>query len=330
MLKLSRRCLLFTQEVNMAEPNIYDNSPLPIYVGERIFLGLKDLVVSLYSERCQFKCNYCNLPRKSHPGPMDAEAIKRQIDGVLDEKRTKLPDFRQLSIGNEGSILDPSRFPKEALDHLLIRTKRFPALEVLSLETRPEYINAPLMEEIQRVTALPTIDVTIGFETQDDHLREIVLGKNIRKKLLENRIKLLGEVGVRLTSYVLLKPGPAMAEQDGIDEAIRTIEYLCEKCRDANVDLVIYLNPVYAAEGTPLEREFILHGYCSPQIQSVVQIIGATRGLNVPIYTGLWSEENAGENGDYQGLDTHRAEVREAVKKYNKTQNFLAIEPFIE
>nr|VFK12942.1 MAG: hypothetical protein BECKLPF1236A_GA0070988_100801 [Candidatus Kentron sp. LPFa]VFK29024.1 MAG: hypothetical protein BECKLPF1236C_GA0070990_100792 [Candidatus Kentron sp. LPFa] len=306
-----------------------DNFPLPIYVGKRTFLGLRDLVVSLYAQKCQFKCAYCNLPEKSHPEPLDPETTKRQIDWVLDQNKNELPDFRQFSIGNEGSILDLGRFPKETLDYLLIQTGRFPNLEILSLETRPEYIKAPLMEEIQRVTGLPTIDVTVGFETQDDHLREVILKKNVRKKLMEQKIELLGEIGARLTSYVLLKPGPAMTEQDGIDEAIRTIGYLHEKCRYFNTDLVIYLNPVYASKGTPLARQFVIHGYRFPQIQSVIQIIAATKHLDVPIYTGLWSEENAEENGDYKSLDTHCAEVRGAVKQYNKTQDFSAIEPFI-
>ena len=308
------------------EPN---NFPPPIYVGKRTFLGLKDLVVSLYTQKCQFQCSYCNLPQKSHPAPLDAETIKQQINTVFKDNQAILPNIRQLSVGNEGSILDPQRFPKAALDYLLSQTQRFPALQVLSLETRPEYIKVPLLEEIQRVTDVPLIDITIGFETQDDHLREVILKKTIKKKLLEQKIKLLGEMGMRLTSYVMLKPGPTMTEQDGIDEAVNTIEYLADCCRAAHVSLVIYLNPVYAAKGTPLARQFALHHYRPPQIQSIVQIIAATRHLNVPIYTGLWSEHNAEENGDYQSLATYQAEVRNALKQYNKTQNFSVLKPFI-
>jgi len=306
-----------------------DNFPSPIYVGKRTFLGLKDLVVSLYTQKCQFQCSYCNLPQKSHPAPLDAAAIKQQIDLVFKDNQAILSTIHQFSVGNEGSILDPQRFPKTALDHLLSQTYRFPALQILSLETRPEYIKAPLMAEIQRVTKVPLLDITIGFETQDDHLREVLLKKTIKKKLLEQKIKLLGAMGIRLTSYVMLKPGPTMTEQEGIEEAIKTIEYLAEHCRAANVNLVIYLNPVYAAKGTPLAEQFALHRYRPPQIQSVVQIIAATQHLNVPIYTGLWSEHNAEENGDYQSLATYQAEVRHAVKQYNKHQNFSALRPFV-
>ncbi len=303
--------------------------PRPIYVGTRTFLGLKDLVVSLYTEKCQFQCAYCNLPEKSHPGPLTIDQIKQQIDWILEEHEDNLDHFQQFSIGNEGSILDPRKFPKTALDYVLVNTRRFKNLHILSLETRPEYVKPELMEEIGGVTQVPVIDITIGFETQDDHLREIVLKKTIRRKLLEEKIQLLGQLGIRLTSYVLLKPGPQMTEEEGIVEAINTIDYLADVCQRFNTSLVIYLNPVYAAKGTPLAEQFLLHNYRPPHIQSVVQIIAATRQLAVPIYTGLWSESNAEDNGDYRSLKNHQQKVCNAVKQYNKTQDYGLIAPFV-
>jgi archaeosine synthase beta-subunit len=303
--------------------------PSPIYVGRRTFLGLRDLVVSLYTERCQFQCSYCNLPQSSHPEPMDVKDIVAQIDRILDERESELAFFQQFSIGNEGSILDHAKFPRPALEHLLDRTGRLPNLQVLSLESRPEYIKEALIRDIQRRMSAGCLDITIGFETQDDHLREVVLRKSIRRRLLEDRIRLLGDLGVRLTSYVLLKPGPWMTEQEGIDEVRRTIEYLHEQCRRAGTRLVIYLNPVYAAAGTPLAAQFRASHYQPPRIQSVVEIIAATRELNVPIYTGLWSEGKSLEGGDYRVHDTHCDDIRNAIKHYNKTQDYSLVAPFV-
>ncbi len=299
----------------------------PIYVGKRTFLGLHDLVVSLYTERCQFQCSYCNLPESSHPGPMKTDVIIKQIDQIMEDHKESLPSFGQFSVGNEGSILDLQKFPRTAFDHLMDQTQKLPNLKVLSLESRPEYIRASLIRDVRTRTRVPKIDITIGFETQDDHLREVILKKTIRRKVLEERIRLLGDLGVRLTSYVLLKPGPTMSEQEGIDEALHTIRYLHHQCQYAGTELVIYLNPVYAALGTPLAQQFLLHRYQPPQIQSVIKIIALTRDLNVPIYTGLWSENKAIENGDYQYLDSHCEVIRNAIKHYNKTQDYSVIEP---
>lgn len=300
----------------------------PIYLGKRTFLGLKDLVIAFYAQKCPFQCSYCSLPTKSHPEPLPVIQIKQQIDWSFEQYANELSSFQQLSIGNEGSILDRERFPKEAIVYLLEQAQAISSLKVLSLETRPEYILPATMEEIFHLTHADIVDVTIGFETQDDYLREVILNKTIRRKTFESKIKLLGEMGVRLTSYVLLKPGPTMTEQEGVKEAILTIEYLAEVCQKFGTDLVIYLNPVYVAKGTPLAKAFSLHQYKPVRIQSVVQVIAETHYLNVPIYTGLWSENNTDGYGDYTVHKDYQPEIRNALKQFNKTQDFDLLQPF--
>lgn len=293
----------------------------PIYLGRRIFLGLQDLVVSFYSRKCQFKCTYCNLSYKSSPELISFAGIKHQIDWVFNKYSDKLDCFQQLSIGNEGSIIDPTRFPEEALNYLLERTHELPALQVLALETRPEYISQKIIEKITNLTHAPIIDVTIGFETQDDYIREVVLKKSIHRKRFESSVKLLGELGVRMTCYILLKPAPTMTEQEGIQEAIATIEYLSELSQKHGVDLIVYLNPMYAAEGAPLMDAFVKHQYKPVRIQSVLEVVLHAFNLNVPIYTGLWMEDNAKIGGDYTSHIDYQPEIREVIKQYNKTQD---------
>jgi radical SAM enzyme (TIGR01210 family) len=307
-----------------------DVSYQPIYSGIRTFLGLKDLVVSFYSRKCQFKCTYCNLSYKSSPELISFEGIKQQIDWVFNKYSDKLDGFQQLSVGNEGSIIDSTRFPKEALNYLLERSHDLPALQVLALETRPEYISQKTIEEITGLTHAPAIDVTIGFETQDDHIREVVLKKSIHRKRFESSVKLLGELGVRLTCYILLKPAPTMTEREGILEAIASIEYLAELSQKHGVELIIYLNPTYAAEETPLAEEFIKHQYKPVRIQSVLEVILHAFHLNIPIYTGLWMESNAKMGGDYTSHIDYQPKIREMIKQYNKTQDGALLRPYLE
>ena len=135
---------------------------------------------------------------------------------------------------------------------------------------------------------------------------------------------------MRLTSYVLLKPGPTMTEDEGICEAIMTIEYLFEICQKYGTKLVVYLNPTYAAKGTPLAKTFLEHKYKHVRIQSVVKVIEETRDLKIPIYTGLWSEGNAEENGDFTCHDDYLPEIHSALKKFNKTQDYSLLSPYTE
>lgn len=303
----------------------------PVYHGKRTFLGLKDLVISLFTRKCQFQCSFCDLPLRSAEYDVPAQDVIKQIHWVFDQYEDEIETFRQLSVGNEGSILDSKRMLVEAMDYLLERARNeIFNLEVLSLETRPEYIKEKILEEIVRKTNAKTVDVTVGFETQDDILRNDVLKKQIRKDYFERKVKLLGNMGIRLTSYVMLKPSPLMTEKQGISEAIATIDYLYALCHQAGTDLVIYLNPTYIARGSPLAQAMGKIGYKPPKIQSVMNVILHAYRIGVPIYTGLWSENLADEGGDYTAQEDYDKNFRRAIKNFNKTQDPKILREFLD
>ncbi len=157
-------------------------------------------------------------------------------------------------------------------------------------------------------------------ELQGDDLRNGVLNKKMKKQSLEKKIILLSEMGVRLTSYVMLKPGPDMTEEEGIDEATATIQYLSDKCSAAGTELVVYLNPTYRVEGSRLEKEMIEKDYKPPMIQSVLQVLTETRHCGAKIYTGLSSEGLS--DVDYTSREGYDSRIQKAVRKFNSTQDY--------
>jgi archaeosine synthase beta-subunit len=301
---------------------------LPLYIGKRKFLGMNDLVVSFYTTKCQFQCTYCALPTRSATGEVTAGQINAQIDHVFDTKAVELGGFRQFSFGNEGSALDPKRFHRESLDHLLHRAQRMDQLEVLSIETRPEYVHHDNLEHIAKVTHAPKLDVTVGFETQDDHIRQTLLRKKISRRVMEDRIALLGAMGIRLTSYVLIKPAPRMTDEEGVREAVATMEYLREICHRHGTELVIYLTPTYIAEGSHLQLTTKPGDWTPPTIQSIFQVLLAGHRMGLPVYSGLWSEELADEKTDFRGREGYDPELRKAMVRFNSANDFVHLEPF--
>jgi hypothetical protein len=298
-----------------------NSETIPIYHGKRNFLGQKDLVISFYTQKCQFHCSFCSLISRSSEKPISLESLIKQIDWVFDRYKDDLKNFMQVSIGNEGSILDMARFPLDAMNYFLFRTIEITKLEILSLETRPEFIKESYLSIIKKNATSKIIDVTVGLETQDDFLRNKILNKHIDKKYFEEKVKILGSLGIRLTCYVLLKPDPNMTEEDGIEEAQKTIEYLYQICKRSNTNLIIYLNPLYIAKGSALEKIMIGAGYKPPSIQSVIKIILGMHQLNIPIYTGLSSENMAVDKGDFTKLEDYNMDFGKAIKLYNKTQD---------
>lgn len=301
----------------------------PLYLGRRRFLGVRDLVVSFYTTKCQFQCGYCALPTRSATGEVSAAEINAQIDFVFDEFEDELSGFQQFSFGNEGSALDRRRFHRESLDHLLRRARAMDNLRVLSIETRPEYINHECLQHVARSTHVPRLDVTVGFETQDDHIRQTVLRKKISRRVMEERVALLGAMGVRLTSYVLIKPAPGMTEEHGISEAVATMEYLRDICDRHGTELVIYLTPTYIAEGSHLQQTTRPGDWIPPAIQSIFEVVLAGHRMGLPVYTGLWSEELADESTDFRGREGYDPRLRQAMVSFNRTRDFSHLEPFL-
>jgi radical SAM enzyme (TIGR01210 family) len=301
----------------------------PLYIGTRKFLGTQDLVVSFYTTKCQFQCTYCALPTRSATGRVTAEQVQAQIDYVFDTKAAELLDFRQFSFGNEGSALDRKRFHPESLDHLLYRARSMRNLEVLSIETRPEYVHREYLEHIARQTHVPRLDITVGFETQDDHIRVTILQKKISRRVMEDRAALLGAMGIRLTSYVMIKPAPRMTDEQGVQEAVATMEYLQDICDRYGTELVIYLTPTYVAEGSYLQRTAGPGDWVPPTIQSIFQVLVAGHRMKLPVYIGLWNEELADEETDFRGREGYDPELRKAIVRFNRTHDFSNLEPFI-
>ena len=313
----------------MSENNETHDPNTPLYVGTRKFLGKRDLVLSFYTTKCQFQCTYCALPTRSASFEVTAEQINNQIDHVFDSKAGELGGFRQLCFGNEGSALDPRRFHRESVDHLLHRAQEMENLEVLSIETRPEYVKRDYLEHIARTTHAPRLDVTVGFETQDDFIRQTVLKKKISRRVMEDRVALLGELGIRLTSYVLIKPAPRMTDEHGVREAVATMEYLKELCDRHGTELVIYLTPTYVAEGSYLQQTTQPGDWTPPTIQGIFDVVVAGHSLGLPVYTGLWSEELADENTDFRGREGYDHELRKAMVRFNRDHDFSHLQPFV-
>lgn len=302
----------------------------PIYVGTRNFLGRRDLVVSYYTTKCQFECTYCALPMRSATFEVPAQDIDTQTDSVFDRYAGRLDDFTQFSFGNEGSALDRVRFPVSSMHHLLERASDMINLEVLSVETRPEYLRRDRLEDIRARTSATLVDVTVGFETQDDNIRQQVLRKKISRRVMTDRIALLGDLGMRLTSYILVKPAPRMTEEQGIAEAVATMEYLAELCRARDVPFVAYLTPTYIAAGSHLHRTTEPGDWLPPTIQSIAKVVAAGHALGLPTYTGLWSEDMAEDGADFRSRPGYDPDLRNALVAYNKVLDLALLTPFLD
>ncbi|MEK6960950.1 MAG: hypothetical protein AABX47_07300 [Nanoarchaeota archaeon] len=271
---------LFNTSGNSVDPT------KPLYHGTRQILGLYDLVVSFKTNRCSHSCNFCQYSMMSEETTVSKDQLIKQIEWMLTEYDSELRRLEQISVRNEGSVLNPRQFYPEALDYLITRVGDLPLLKKLHLETRLEYASEARLRELTGAIG-PGIklELAVGFETQDEHIRNTVLGKKLNLAIFEERVGLLGRQGVSLTAYVMLKPDPQMSEQEGIQEALKSVDYLADLCRRSETNLTIYVNPVFAAKGSKLAIEMELKGYTSPTRESINTVMAEANKKDIKIYT---------------------------------------------
>lgn len=285
----------------------------------------KELVLALYTRPCRYgRCAFCALPSLSLGGEaVSARDIDRQVDHVLSSyTQQQLDQIAKVSIYTASSSLDQECLPTRSLMYLAIRVCDLPKLEMVSMETRPEYVEDWELKALRHVLGDGVrLEVGIGYETHDPHLRNEVLGKGLSAEKLRRLMRYLEEDGIDLKAYLMLKPHHSLSEEEGIAEAVAGLDELAGLGEKHHVFVSIHLNPTYIAKGCRLTEELVAHGYEPPELTSVIDVVVASVRRGLPIYVGLDDEGLAIEGGTFQDTGVDRDRVVAALQAFNRHQD---------
>jgi len=229
-------------------------------------------------------CTMCAFGRK-------AREIGKNFSGddllTLYEIATDLTKNQQpldLTIYNGGSFLNDKEIPFEIQLKICRRVKNHPSLKKLLIESRVEFINEQRIQVLKNELGEKTLIIGIGLEAQDDKIRNVFIRKGLDKKDYEGVVKLLKENGVRILTYVFLKP-IYLTEKKAIEEAMKTIEYAFRVGTDE-----IALEVAFVQEGTLMHKLFRENKYKPPWLWSIIEVIKKTYNLG-PIQVGGFEDE---------------------------------------
>lgn len=286
------------------------------------------LFLVFYTMACRWaSCLGCNLPSKSSQTLVNFESLMRQIDYVFFDllNNEQKVNLRQIIISNNGSILDQDTFSSTALIYLIAKMNiECPNISVLTLETRPEYVDDAELEFIHRSLQegkTPTnLEIAIGFEIFDNYLRNNCFDKGLEIDVFEKMAIRLARYKYQLVTYFMFKPLPQMTEKAAIKDIHNAINYLDMIVEKHKIQLTLYLNPTYVATGTQLETAFLKKEYYPPNLESVVEAIKPAKDTAIKVYVGLSDEGLAVPNGSFrrQGDD----EIFSKLAKFNATQDY--------
>jgi radical SAM enzyme (TIGR01210 family) len=249
--------------------------------------------------------------------------IERQVDFILSHyDEAQLAEVAKVSVYTAASSLDQECLPTRSLMYLVLRICDLPKLEIVSLETRAEYVEDWELKALRAVlTDRVCLEVGIGYETHDPHLRNKVLGKGLSEGRLRQLLGLLRDNHAALKAYVMLKPHHSLSEEEGVREAVAGLDHLKRLGDEFGVDVSIHLNATYIAEGCRLTDELVAHGYEPPELSSMVEVVREAGKRRLPIYAGLDDEGLAVQGGTFQATELDRAVVVEALSAFNRHQD---------
>ncbi|MFH2002702.1 MAG: hypothetical protein ABIK28_23730 [Planctomycetota bacterium] len=286
------------------------------------------LFVVFYTQACRWsRCLGCNLPSRMSPKPVSYKAIMAQIDAVFadPEVRRQRSAIQKVIVSNNGSVLDEKTFSSTGLMYLLaMLNMHLPNLSVLSLETRPEFVDTAELDFLARALdegETPTeLELAVGFEAFDDHVRNDVFLKGLSLKTFEELAARVGPFGYKLKCYFMQKPVPDMTDAEAVADIRRAIDYLDEIGRAHSLQINMHLNPTYVASGTILEEKFRKGEFSPPYLRDVADAVRHARDKSLTVFIGLQDEGLSVEGGSF--IRKGDEIVVEKLERFNRSQSF--------
>ncbi|HOU91592.1 MAG TPA: hypothetical protein PLU22_11145 [Polyangiaceae bacterium] len=286
------------------------------------------LFVIFYTQACRWStCTGCNLPSVASPTHVPYPAIARQIDHLLADAEVVAAkaSIAKVIVSNNGSVLDEQTFPTTALMYLLARLNlELPAMRVLGLETRAEYVDVVELEILARAMrerAVPAVlELAVGFEAFDETIRNRIFLKGLSLRTFEELVDRIRHPGFRLKCYFMQKPVAALSDAEAVADVCAGIDYLHGVAERSQVAMNLHLNPTFVARGTPLEVEFLAGRYTPPRLRDVVRAVLHGEGKALSIFVGLNDEGMAVPGGSF--LRDGDAPIVAALEAFNQTQDY--------
>ncbi|MCC7553229.1 MAG: archaeosine biosynthesis radical SAM protein RaSEA [Methanobacteriaceae archaeon] len=182
-----------------------------------------------------------------------------------------------------GSFLNPNELSLNCRREILKILANMDEIDEIIIESRPEYINEEVLDEIFSIIGDKLFEISIGLETSNDNTRTEKINKGFTLKDFEYSIKLISKLkseknyNLKSKAYIFIKP-ILLNEKEAIDEAIETARY----CVEIGVDRLSFC-PATIHGKTLIERLWRNGSYQPPWIWSTIEVINTVReNLEIP------------------------------------------------
>ena len=236
----------------------------------------KEFTIILRTKGCSWAlgqkggCSMCNYVQDSLIREITSKNIINQFEFALMKKLDEInnsTDNYVIKLFNSGSFLDDNEISNEVRKHIFKKIVEVPEITEIVIESRVEYINEEKIKEVKDLSNGKYLEIAIGLESTDNHIRNNYVNKGLEYEAFLNSIKLLKKYNLGIRVYLLLKP-PFLNEQAAIDDCIKSIEDLI----NLNVN-TISINPVNIQKDSYVEYLWRQNRYRPPWYYSLFKVL---------------------------------------------------------
>lgn len=194
---------------------------------------------------------------------------------IEEYKKYDFTDIPMICIYNAGSILNDEEISHEELIEILTIININKNIVRIVLESRPEFINSDILEKISETCKGQTIEIGIGLETSDDHIRNKCINKGfIFTDYLKAVCKIKKFSNIKVLTYITVKP-LFLTINEGIDDVVNSIEVI------SDFTDIISLEPISIQKHTLIDYLWEKNLYSPPKGWMVKDIIIKLNNLNI-------------------------------------------------
>ena len=295
------------------------------------------LFTVFYTQACRWsRCLGCNLPSKVSQEPVSYKALIAQIDNLFadPEVASRRERIQKAIISNNGSVLDEATFSSTALMYLIAKMNlNLPNMSVLSMESRPEYVDSAELEFISRAlaegdTPRQRWKSPSGSRLSTTISETTVFDKGLTLETFEKLVEKMAPHEFRLKCYFMQKPVPDMSDEQAVEDIWKAVDYLSRIQDEYGIHINMHLNPTYAASGTALETAFKKGRFTPPRLVDVAKAAFYAKNKGLSIFIGLSDEGLAVDGGSF--IVPGSEEMVACLEKFNRSQDFSILEGIIK
>ena len=234
-------------------------------------------------------CPFCAFPaatRELIKGPGHEHSFESWTLGTETYQQmykaltSEAEDAEKIAIFNGGSFFPNSELPDEFQHYVYEDIAARPTVKQLMVESCPSFIAEKKLLQAKEILGSTDLMVGIGFESQDDYVRNTLLKKGVDKNLFEKKVNMMQRLGIQVFVYAFLK-APGLTEKEALEETLKTIQYL----HNLGVD-EIALSCAFVPPGTYLEEKYKKGEFRPPWLWTILKIMETAQKNNWPLSVG--------------------------------------------